>query len=381
MKGLPLQNHYRQPSSSQARNGTSAPSSPHPQSIYIKSEPDDYGSYNYGGSDVFGVDPANLSGGPAAPFMKSNQSSKRTSHRTDATAGSAGNAREMNLGSAAFSDADLIGSLGGEIENVDLFVSPSNPYHQGNGNGRHAPSNQYHTLPMSHPGSHHQPMSQMTFTPPIPEDSSPFDRYMMRRTYDNEASIYNDTPGEWGDEAIFSGSLPRRFNKSTQQALQPMSVPIGSASTTHWDALDMNSQPGSAVSSPRMRQFIEETASPATMPVGSSERPAVAIMERRRRRRESHNAVERRRRDNINEKIQELASLMPDLGGSPIPESPTTKDSKPNKGIVLRKSVDYIRHLQQLLTDHLRREAELEDMVRMLGGQPEGRDHRGMDMT
>jgi len=42
--------------------------------------------------------------------------------------------------------------------------------------------------------------------------------------------------------------------------------------------------------------------------------------EKRRRRRESHNAVERRRRDNINEKISELATLIPecmlDSGGT-----------------------------------------------------------------
>ena len=42
--------------------------------------------------------------------------------------------------------------------------------------------------------------------------------------------------------------------------------------------------------------------------------------EKRRRRRESHNAVERRRRDNINEKIGELATLIPecmlDTGGT-----------------------------------------------------------------
>ncbi len=36
-----------------------------------------------------------------------------------------------------------------------------------------------------------------------------------------------------------------------------------------------------------------------------------AINEKRRKRRESHNAVERRRRDHINEKIQELSSLLP----------------------------------------------------------------------
>lgn len=46
--------------------------------------------------------------------------------------------------------------------------------------------------------------------------------------------------------------------------------------------------------------------------------------EKRRRRRESHNAVERRRRDNINEKITELATLIPECmldpaaGGSTV---------------------------------------------------------------
>ena len=39
---------------------------------------------------------------------------------------------------------------------------------------------------------------------------------------------------------------------------------------------------------------------------------AAIVSEKRRRRRESHNAVERRRRDNINEKIAELATLIPE---------------------------------------------------------------------
>ncbi len=41
-------------------------------------------------------------------------------------------------------------------------------------------------------------------------------------------------------------------------------------------------------------------------------RRAMIANEKRRRRRESHNAVERRRRDNINEKIGELATLIPE---------------------------------------------------------------------
>jgi len=128
---------------------------------------------------------------------------------------------------------------------------------------------------------------------------------------------------------------------------------------------------------------------------------AIIASEKRRRRRESHNAVERRRRDNINEKISELATLIPECmldpsgarlvlfgvffpadkayhsGSNPAPSqtptSPTPDDVllgnlvpegasqaaagedsgksegagesvvKANKGMILRKSVDYIR--------------------------------------
>lgn len=125
---------------------------------------------------------------------------------------------------------------------------------------------------------------------------------------------------------------------------------------------------------------------------------ALLANEKRRRRRESHNAVERRRRDNINEKISELATLIPEclldptatpsalavpnqfegtsdemlLGTSPTAmvekkEEEDTKDInagmgkdggkdsegtnggvKANKGMILRKSVEYIRFVTSL---------------------------------
>lgn len=117
------------------------------------------------------------------------------------------------------------------------------------------------------------------------------------------------------------------------------------------------------------------------------------LTEKRRKRRESHNAVERRRRDNINDRIQELATLLPEVlleqavnakdddifgdgaGASglvspnsavlplpPLGTSPEqwaamtahlthgtgnqtmgTAGNKPNKGVILCKSVEYIR--------------------------------------
>ncbi|KAI8879248.1 HLH-domain-containing protein [Backusella circina FSU 941] len=77
-----------------------------------------------------------------------------------------------------------------------------------------------------------------------------------------------------------------------------------------------------------------------------------AIMEKRRRRRESHNAVERRRRDNINDRIQELGTLLPDNVDDGI--------NKMNKGTILRKSVEQIKKLQQDVMQYKQRIRDLE---------------------
>jgi hypothetical protein len=75
------------------------------------------------------------------------------------------------------------------------------------------------------------------------------------------------------------------------------------------------------------------------------------VLEKQRRRRESHNQVERRRRDHINEKIQELSLIIPDCAGA------ADSAGRIQKGVVLQKSVDYIRALQQnqqMLLERLR---------------------------
>ncbi|KAI8068996.1 hypothetical protein BDF21DRAFT_425904 [Thamnidium elegans] len=60
-------------------------------------------------------------------------------------------------------------------------------------------------------------------------------------------------------------------------------------------------------------------------------------IERIQRRRENHNHVERRRRDNINNTIFELSSVVPNA---------IQPGQKPNKGNILKLSLDYIRDLQ-----------------------------------
>lgn len=142
--------------------------------------------------------------------------------------------------------------------------------------------------------------------------------------------------------------------------------------------------------------------------------PAYQTQEaKRRRRRESHNLVERRRRDNINEKIQELSRLVPMhrledekvrkhvANNSPLsptlaatgrsPEQATSllagggrratgagsismgippedKDKGPNKGDILNGAVSWTRDLMWALHVKLQQEAELVNYIESLGG-------------
>ncbi|KAI9474882.1 helix-loop-helix DNA-binding domain-containing protein [Zychaea mexicana] len=88
------------------------------------------------------------------------------------------------------------------------------------------------------------------------------------------------------------------------------------------------------------------------------------MMEKKRRRRESHNAVERRRRENINERIQELGTLLPEpMLDECSSNSAGGTGNKPNKGHILRKSVDHIKLLQHDVTTYQQRVRELESVL------------------
>ncbi|KAI5968735.1 RTG1 [Candida margitis] len=98
---------------------------------------------------------------------------------------------------------------------------------------------------------------------------------------------------------------------------------------------------------------------------------------------EENQGNERKRRDNINDKIQELLTLIPSeffeikdepkvkTESSPSERSPNeddvnntvsktgTKDGKPNKGQILTKAVEYLQSLQNLIDENNRKEVEL----------------------
>ncbi|KAJ7876313.1 hypothetical protein B0H14DRAFT_3859209 [Mycena olivaceomarginata] len=81
--------------------------------------------------------------------------------------------------------------------------------------------------------------------------------------------------------------------------------------------------------------------------------------EKRRRLRESHNAVERRRRENINRWIKELATLIPEY----LLEADEPK-KRGQQAVILQKSMEYIKLLEQQVTAQVAHRQELEERLR-----------------
>lgn len=197
--------------------------------------------------------------------------------------------------------------------------------------------------------------------------------------------------GQWGHNHTPTGSFPASFNSGFSSPMQAAMVP------------------------PIDEVMIKGgTSMPAKLGVNSGN--ALSSQEaKRKRRRESHNLVERRRRDNINERIQDLSKLVPThrleddkirkliQNGTPLsptltgissPSQATSglagpgarraagtsagnittglpiddKDKGPNKGDILNGAVSWTRDLMWMLHLKLQQQEELMNHIGELGG-------------
>ncbi|KAK4128347.1 hypothetical protein N657DRAFT_16325 [Parathielavia appendiculata] len=186
----------------------------------------------------------------------------------------------------------------------------------------------------------------------------------------------------------------------------------------------MSSFPGSGFSSPlqaglqsnQINDMILKGGVSMPAKLGTPSSAATSQEARRKRRRESHNLVERRRRDNINERIQDLSKLVPlhrledekikkaiqngtplspTLSGIGAPSQATSalagpgarraaggstgnittglpveeKDKGPNKGDILNGAVSWTRDLMWMLKVKLQQQEELVNALYERGGQ------------
>lgn len=151
----------------------------------------------------------------------------------------------------------------------------------------------------------------------------------------------------------------------SQQHLYSMSMPVRSGfpglSSSHQTHATPGLSGGAGSTGSSFQSFSSGVPPPLSLMLQKDgdytpvSEPLDILTEKRRRRRESHNAVERRRRDHINEKIQELSSLLPEFAGD--------AQNKPNKGTVLKRSVDYLRHIHAFTAKQMERNRELEEVL------------------
>lgn len=245
---------------------------------------------------------------------------------------------------------------------------------------------------------------------------------MNRQASDSRSPMTPKTPG--GDHLDHihlgtpeSGSLPAQPLSYNRKSLsgQYDSTP-GSIQSYNLDSpMSSPSHPASHAQISEVLKSGKHASLPAKVENGHHPAPAYQSQEaKRRRRRESHNMVERRRRDNINEKIQELSHLVPMhrledekvrkhiMNNSPLsptltatgrspPQAtsllagggrratgggsitmgipPEEKDKGPNKGDILNGAVSWTRDLMWALHVKMQQEQELADLIAQLGGQ------------
>lgn len=219
----------------------------------------------------------------------------------------------------------------------------------------------------------------------------------------------HESPAGFGAQPIRTSGAHHEKSPSNQWMATPKSL---------------SSFPGSGLSSPLQNGYAHPQLAGMMQNAGQSlparmGGPGATVKtqdDKRRRRRESHNAVERRRRDNINERIQDLATLVPGhrlddekikkllTNGTPLsptltglsqPDQATSglagpgakratgatgagsittglpiddKDKGPNKGDILQGAVGWTRDLMWMLHVKIQQQEELVNAITELGG-------------
>lgn len=177
-----------------------------------------------------------------------------------------------------------------------------------------------------------------------------------------QANLYLNSPPEFQISNVNSNSNSNSNANANSNA--NINIPNSNSSTNNNSAnplIGVTKQLGTSPNTSSSKQLTKE--------------------EKLKRRREFHNAVERRRRDLIKERIKDLGILVPSSLLNPqlsavqalqrnsqynsreindIISNVKAKETKPNKSTILNKSVDYVEHLEYVLKMQKKAREDLE---------------------
>ncbi|KAF2717682.1 hypothetical protein K431DRAFT_306685 [Polychaeton citri CBS 116435] len=350
--------------------------------------------------------------------------------------GQQGMTSSFNMGNSGIADDELLelqidqGHQGGFDFN--------NPQHQfGNGMQMNQQSNIYSQTPdgapIQSPFTHDFNYAQFRPMPgqqfggghSMPQQTANFRQHMHHHQMDRKISADARSPGTPHTPGIqnlhiqdMQQGVPQQINRHRQQG----SIGGGWDSTPSghsWNESSPFNSPVEHMHQPQISEVLKSTTHHhkvgTSLPAKMEGGPGYQTQEaKRRRRRESHNLVERRRRDNINERIQDLGNLVPQhrledekvrkhlQTNAPLSPSITNsglsppaatsllatsggrratgtgsitqglplddKEKGPNKGDILNGSVAWTRDLMWYLQNKLRQEEELKTHISQLGG-------------
>ncbi|TKX19956.1 helix-loop-helix DNA-binding domain-containing protein 6 [Elsinoe australis] len=342
----------------------------------------------------------------------------------------------FNMGNAGIADdelADLAGSLDtNQMRNQQGFFNDNNggsvPMPMGQQNMNSIYSSTPEGAPIQSPFVNHDGFNYNQFRPVQQQrnmnlsQSTGFASNVMRAQHINnmERKISESrspaSPHTPGLNNLHIGEP--EFPTSMRQQMMSTSVPAnwdGTPNAQSWNDNSPYPSPASVGHHMHHAQISEVLRSEDHRPQiktesGSSGMGYSSVEAKRRRRRESHNLVERRRRDNINERIQDLANLVPQhrledekvrkhlQTNSPLSPSITAtsmsppqsssvlstsggrrggaitqglpmddKDKGPNKGDILNSSVSWTRDVVWYLKMKMEQEAQLEEILKSNG--------------
>lgn len=415
---------------------------------YIKTEPDDFGNdpnrfmqnQNFNGKfDTFFADQQGGSIDPSALSMSNGNFSNVQYGFGSQHMSSSFN----NMGTSGFDDSELMDSL--DPNQMDDFSQMQTMSHQ---------SRTKHSIPIN---SHAQVFSSTPDGPPIqspylgqpdyshfrtlnslPQHLSPLQtpQYMAgqrpsisghRKSSDQRSPMTPRTATLQGlhigtpESGSLANGRPIRNESTQNRHMKTMSGQYDSnpGSFGSWQDSPLSS-PGKSLQHPGIGETMggAHASLPTKVENGHSHSTQESLEAKKRRRRASHNAVERRRRDNINERIQDLSHLVPmhrleddkikkaqssnagplspSLGatGMSPPNAATSilagasgrraastagnitiglplddREKGPNKGDILNGSVSWTRDLMWALHQKYMQEDQLMELVTSLGGK------------
>lgn len=155
-----------------------------------------------------------------------------------------------------------------------------------------------------------------------------------------------------------SSYQPQQLNSFDSHSFSQLSSSLRSPSTS----VRMGSHLSSSLRSNRGIQQ-PSSSSMASTPLDSTPSSSLTQEEKVRRRKEFHNAVERRRRELIKAKIKELGALAPP---SLLNFDGDGKEVKPNKGTILKTTIEYMECLRQVLEIQEKKKEQLREKISKL---------------